>query len=62
MVRPSKIGTNLLCIDVGKERKQQFANTLPRNKSVTEAIREYMDSVIAEERKNLKAQKRASRV
>jgi hypothetical protein len=51
MVRPSKGKTNLLCIDVGHERKEQFANCLPRTKSVTEALKEYMDSVIAEQKK-----------
>jgi hypothetical protein len=51
MVRPSKGKTNLLCIDVGHERKEQFANCLPRTKSITEALKEYMDSVIAEQKK-----------
>jgi len=51
MVRPSKGKTNLLCVDVGYERKEQFANCLPRSKSITEALKEYMDSVIAEQKK-----------
>jgi hypothetical protein len=38
-------------MDIGRERKEAFLKALPKNKSATEAIREYMDSVIEEQKK-----------
>lgn len=54
MVRPSKKNTNLLCIDAGYSRKEQFKAAIPRNKSVTDAIIDYMQSVIDEHAKKIK--------
>lgn len=51
MVRPSKNNTNLLCIEAGFERKQQFNEAIGKSKSITKALIQHMDSVIEEFKK-----------
>lgn len=59
MVRPSKVGTNLLCIEAGIERKEKF-NKAIGSKSMTTVLNAHMDSVIEEYEKQEKLRKIAT--